>query len=134
VHVEEDFGKVTWPATELVSSKSWLWVINQGEKWPYLYFNQLNKTVSLTIIRYQLPKANLQVQNILQHLQSYTGMSYMGPNSFYEGLERLANAMDKEANLSSINSKSTKWLLYFFYIQKRYWKGYCKKRHLEEIE
>lgn len=39
---------------------------------------------------------------MLQHIQSYTGMSYMGPNSFYEPLERLLLAMDSEANLSSI--------------------------------
>lgn len=85
MHVEEDFGKVKWPSAELVSAKSWLWVLKQGDKWPY-----------------PLPKINLQVQNMLQHIQSYTGMSYMGPNSFYEPLERLLLAMDTEANLSSI--------------------------------
>lgn len=54
------------------------------------------------LIIYPLPKVNLQLQNMLQHIQSYTGLSDMGPNSFYEGLERLLTALDTEANLSNI--------------------------------
>jgi hypothetical protein len=51
---------------------------------------------------YPLPPIKLQVADMLQHVQSFTGLSYMGPNTFYEPLSRLIEAIETEANLTGI--------------------------------
>jgi hypothetical protein len=82
-NVDEDYKKVKWPRAELGYVSAFLWMLKQGDN-----------------CEYPLPRMKLQL-DILQHVQAFTGLSYMGPNSFYEALTRLVEAIDTEANLKS---------------------------------
>eukprot|EP00026_Physarum_polycephalum_P000465 Phypoly_transcript_00466.p1 GENE.Phypoly_transcript_00466~~Phypoly_transcript_00466.p1 ORF type:complete len:1508 (+),score=196.62 Phypoly_transcript_00466:129-4526(+) len=84
VNTEEDFKKIKWPRAELCYVSAFVWMLRQGDKWEY-----------------PLPEMRLQLEGIMQHVQSFTGLTSMGPNSFYEPLARLIEALNAEANLSN---------------------------------
>eukprot|EP00026_Physarum_polycephalum_P000641 Phypoly_transcript_00642.p1 GENE.Phypoly_transcript_00642~~Phypoly_transcript_00642.p1 ORF type:complete len:1425 (+),score=228.18 Phypoly_transcript_00642:309-4277(+) len=86
-NAEEDYKKVAWPRAELGYVSAFHWMLKQGDKW-----------------KYPLPKINLQMESVLQHVQSFTGLSTMGPNTFYEPLTRLFEALNTEANLKDIGT------------------------------
>jgi hypothetical protein len=78
---------VKWPSAELGYYTTILWMLRQGDR-----------------LQYPLPTMKLQLTDLLQHVQPFTGLSYAGSNTFYEPLGRLIDAINKEARLSSILS------------------------------
>lgn len=85
-NVEEDYKKVIWPSAELGYAATFTWLLKQGDK-----------------ALYPLPIMKLQTEDMLQHVQLFTGLSNMGSNSFYEPLTHLMEALESEANLTGIS-------------------------------
>eukprot|EP00026_Physarum_polycephalum_P000035 Phypoly_transcript_00035.p1 GENE.Phypoly_transcript_00035~~Phypoly_transcript_00035.p1 ORF type:complete len:2948 (+),score=330.54 Phypoly_transcript_00035:176-8845(+) len=83
VNAEEDYKKVVWPRADLAYTASFLKMMKLGDN-----------------CEYPLPKLKIELEDLVQHVQSFTGLRNMGPNSFYESLARLIESLRNEAKLS----------------------------------
>lgn len=115
INAEEDFKVMKWPSAEFAYTATFTRLLNQGDKAPY-----------------PLPRIKLQVEDMLQHVQAFTGLSNMGPNSFYEPLSHLIQSINAEAKLSSIYTL-LRYVIKYYFTQPRYGQSHHSSGYLEEI-